>query len=90
MIMSLKKYITLLKDLSDFFNSFVSPSDDEMGMGGNMYTAVLALVFLFIFLSFGAFLFTLWEVSYAIFFRGIQSVPYHIRLSPIFNAKIRT
>ncbi|XP_023324781.1 TWiK family of potassium channels protein 7 [Eurytemora carolleeae] len=35
--------------------------DDEMGMGGNMYTAVLALVFLFIFLSFGAFLFTLWE-----------------------------
>ena len=44
-----------------------SPSDDEMGMGGNMYTAVLALVFLFIFLSFGAFLFTLWEVSNATF-----------------------
>ena len=46
-------------------------SDDEMGMGGNMYTAVLALVFLFIFLSCGAFLFTLWEVSYTTFFRGV-------------------
>lgn len=34
-----------------------------MGFGGNMYTAVLALVFLFVFLSVGALFFTLWEVG---------------------------
>ena len=38
-------------------------SEDEMGLGGNMYTAVLALVFLCVFLSVGALLFTLWEVG---------------------------
>jgi hypothetical protein len=37
--------------------------EDEMGFGGNMYTAVLALVFLFVFLSVGALFFTLWEVG---------------------------
>ena len=36
--------------------------DDDEGMfGGNLTTAVGALLFLFLFLSFGAFLFTLWE-----------------------------
>ena len=35
--------------------------DDEMGFGTNMYTVAGALIFLGIFLSFGAFLFTLWE-----------------------------
>ena len=35
--------------------------DDEMGFGNNMYTVGGALVFLVIFLSCGAFLFTLWE-----------------------------
>jgi hypothetical protein len=34
-----------------------------MGFGGNMYTAVLALVFLCVFLSVGALFFTLWEVG---------------------------
>ena len=32
-----------------------------MGFGTNMYTVAGALIFLGIFLSFGAFLFTLWE-----------------------------
>ena len=35
--------------------------DEEMGFSNNMYTVGGALIFLGIFLSFGAFLFTLWE-----------------------------
>jgi len=55
------KYKDKIQPIIDKFKKEEKDDDDDMGIGNGMTTAIVVFIFLIVFLSMGAYLFTLWE-----------------------------